>query len=344
MYRFPIHEELYEGEITILQEAIAKETVAVEPSDCPVCQGNEASSFVRLSDYEYSTVDQSFAFVSCQRCALLRLNPRPRVDQFNKIYPSNYHPFNFSKGKSIGYWARDLRDRLIIRKYRKYLLPGARVIDVGCGDGGFLKLLKKYGHRSYELSACDLNDAILNDLESEGVRIYAGDFLEQEVPAAYFDFVVCFHTLEHVPDPVSMLKKLASSLKPNQGKLVLQVPTPRGLNWLIFKGKYWSGYHTPRHFWLFCFEHIEQMAKQVGLRVVTARTIPSPGFWMQSILNMLNDFDVRPKIKKHFDINQKPTPFISLVGLTFFTLVDILQSLIFHKTDTLEIIFEKSDI
>ena len=97
-------------------------------------------------------------------------------------------------------------------------LAGAQVLDVGCGGGLLSEAMAKAGA---EVTAIDLAPELvkvarLHGLES-GVkvdyRVQSVEDLAAERPGS-FDVVTCMEMLEHVPDPLAILRACATLLKP----------------------------------------------------------------------------------------------------------------------------------
>lgn len=97
-------------------------------------------------------------------------------------------------------------------------LRGARVLDVGCGGGLLSEAMAKAGA---DVTAIDLAPELvkvarLHGLES-GIkvdyRVQSVEALAAEQPAT-FDVVTCMEMLEHVPDPLAILRACANLLKP----------------------------------------------------------------------------------------------------------------------------------
>lgn len=103
-------------------------------------------------------------------------------------------------------------------------LKGKRALDVGCGGGLLTEALAAKGAEATGIDLADeaLEVARLHGLESgikASYRAISAEALAAESPAS-FDLVCCLEMLEHVPDPASVLRAIASLVKPG-GTVVL---------------------------------------------------------------------------------------------------------------------------
>lgn len=92
-----------------------------------------------------------------------------------------------------------------------------RILDVGCGTGGMLPLLSRFGH----VTGTDSEPLALEYCRRRGFEdVHLQDGFIAPAP---FDVVTLFDVLEHVPDHVGFLGWIRGLLKPD-GHLVLTVP------------------------------------------------------------------------------------------------------------------------
>lgn len=96
-----------------------------------------------------------------------------------------------------------------------YIVPGAVVLDFGCGTGDILKNLP--------CSRClgvEINEPSLKIAKEQGIETFTRI---DQVPDEVSDVVISHHALEHIEDPIGTLKGLKSKLKPG-GIAVIVVP------------------------------------------------------------------------------------------------------------------------
>ena len=99
-----------------------------------------------------------------------------------------------------------------------------RVLDFGCGEGLFLKEIEARGVELDDYVGIDLREDALQTARSYHPRhrFELVDISQWHSPAASFDLVIACQVLEHLPDPVSALRRLVGL---SSERLLLTVPT-----------------------------------------------------------------------------------------------------------------------
>ena len=69
--------------------------------NCCVCESRDATIIGKGEDFEYHTSPDTFSAMQCNSCRLVYLNPRPTINEFEKIYPPTYHAYNKRLGATI---------------------------------------------------------------------------------------------------------------------------------------------------------------------------------------------------------------------------------------------------
>lgn len=144
---------------------------------------------------------------------------RGNMSQFNDAVKSDVlhmymgHPYpNYSKKERQNIFAAELC------RYRylglETFLPGARVIDVGCGTGHrVIPLAKHFGVKEYvgiDHSAASLKvaEALATELEMDNVTLAEGDLFSLPYSDEHFDIVISQGVLHHTSDPYRGFKEL----------------------------------------------------------------------------------------------------------------------------------------
>lgn len=135
------------------------------------------------------------------------------VDEIKTFYDSVYHANANASGSTLrGHYRRLLR--------RLGMKPGARVLDVACGTGGWLQVCTDHGAM---VSGIDLSDkaiSVCNERMPDGV-FYAQAAETLPFNDADFDVVTCLGSLEHFVDPVNSLKEMVRVARPHATFIIL---------------------------------------------------------------------------------------------------------------------------
>jgi len=282
---------------------------------CCLCGREESDPVAVGEDFEYRTSPDSFLAVRCRQCGLIYMDLRPDEEELPRIYPPSYHAFNFSPER-FGFVFR-IRRRLEARRALRWcrdLESNARILDVGCGDGFHLRLLREFGNPSWTLEGVDVNADAVAVGHKAGLTIHHGNLNSVDLPANSFDLVLLIQTIEHLADPVGTLAAVRELLRPG-GRLVIVTDNADSLDFRLFGGRHWGGYHFPRHWNLFTRTTLRLLAEKSGLEVASLATQMSPVNWTYSVRNLLADWGFPRWLYNRFSL-QSP------LSLTAFTALD----------------------
>jgi 2-polyprenyl-3-methyl-5-hydroxy-6-metoxy-1,4-benzoquinol methylase len=283
-----------------------------DASICILCSREGAPFYHGLRDYTFGAAG-AWNYRECPQCGLLWLSPRPMPSDMGQFY-SNYLTHQVKKDHAharrvndkfkLALWARALGRpdlapdgpwSLIARTFgldpfiRELgtmgtmqlggIKPG-RLLDVGCGNGSFLSLMRSAGWKVAGLEP----DPKAARLASErlGVPIPSDTLREAAYPAASFDAVTMQHVIEHVYDPVGEIAECRRILKPG-GLLVIVTPNVASEGHRRFKAD-WRGLEPPRHVHLFTRKTLAACAQMAGIGIKSLWTSArlAPGIWIES--------------------------------------------------------------
>jgi SAM-dependent methyltransferase len=252
-----------------------------------LCGADDAVPEAVGYDFEYNTASNPFRFVRCRRCSHVYLSPRPAPADLGVIYPSNYYTLA-GTGSLVARMQRVWEGRKV-GVYRGALGPGKkRILDVGCGDGRFLEVLRDFGPPEWELVGVDFDPTAVERCRARGFTAFAKRVEDMASEDGTFDAVVMLQLIEHVEDPVVLAKRVFALLR-SGGVFVVETPNLAGWDHALFRKRWWGHYHFPRHWNLFSTASLKRMLEGAGFVVERSDQLISTSAWTISLGNYFLD-------------------------------------------------------
>lgn len=117
----------------------------------------------------------------------------------------------------------------VIAELANKYTPSGRLLDIGCGTGSCLSLIKQYTGNRLELYGSDIDDKCLALTQERVPSVHtikmSDNGFDSESLGSNYDTCLLSHVLEHVLYPLDTLKKILSIIKPH-GHLILATPNP----------------------------------------------------------------------------------------------------------------------
>ena len=191
---------------------------------CNLCGSSEIKRLYALKD-DYISIhedcDRILHVEKCRKCGLIFIS---NVEDIDKVHETFWK--EIIKDKSIefeGVSSSDYEGKvLLMDKYR----DKNRVLDIGCGDGQFLKILKDRGWNEFGIEVT--KDVVLYAREELGLNVVQGVAEDIDFSENYFDVVIMWGVIEHLKDPQRVLQKINKILR-GGGLLLIYTPNANSL-------------------------------------------------------------------------------------------------------------------
>lgn len=250
---------------------------------CRICGQTDHDRVYQVREMMYGTRER-FDYFECDSCGTLQIIEIPTDPE--RFYPADYLSFDdevpiartFTRRTAARLTGEYLRTgKGFVGKMIEGQFPGlvghyspslhglpraigrdARILDVGCGNGSFLRTLHYFGFRS--LTGIDA--FIADDISyPSGVKVFKRRIEDVEPE---FDLIMLHHSFEHMPDPHGAMENVARLLAEG-GQCIVRIPV---LNFAWEKyGVNWVQLDAPRHFFLFTEQGFADLAGRSGLVV-----------------------------------------------------------------------------
>jgi 2-polyprenyl-3-methyl-5-hydroxy-6-metoxy-1,4-benzoquinol methylase len=174
------------------------------------------------------------------------------------------------------------RDKL---RFVAGLPRGARVLEVGAGDGSFVSRLNASG---LEANGIEPSERGVRAAKDRGAPVERATLEELDLEPESLDCAIAWHVLEHLDDPLAALTQIAAWIR-DGGRLVVACPNLASLQARL-GGDRWFHQDVPRHRTHFTASGLQRLVERTGFRVERMSHIVveqnALGMW-QTLLNRL---------------------------------------------------------
>lgn len=275
------------------------DAVVIEP--CPVC-GSDGTLAATRRDLQFD-LDETYDYANCTECGAFYQTPMPDGEKIASFYPSDYDAYDppgklkqrsFPEKATLNAWygyRLQPRNPLVLAlglllglfRYKDSVpfIENGRALDVGCGNGKYVRTLGVLGWRA---EGIDFSADAVRAASDAGIPVRQGTLIDEEFQPETFDLVSARHLIEHVPAPVEFVTNVNRLLKPG-GMFMVRTPNSRALARGFF-GASWFPDEVPRHLILYSPANLDRLLGNAGFERVTVRTFTTPKY-------ILNSWDYR---------------------------------------------------
>lgn len=240
-------------------------------TNCPVCDSPKISFRNKAGDCEHPKEPLHWSLFGCDDCSVGFLNPQPTWQELIPYYPPDYLCYNTHVDDEDAVAEEAKRQG----EHRHIPIPvGKRLLDVGCGGGSFLQVLKKLG---VDVKGVEPGESAAAAARDAGLDVFTGtleEYIAQHGTDEKFDVITCSHVLMATPTPAQTLDCMRQLLAPN-GYIWVAVPnaeceSARVLGWR------WHSAYFPRNFIQFTPKTLSKAGEVAGLEIRRQSTYSFP--------------------------------------------------------------------
>ena len=207
---------------------------------------------------------ESFEIKKVSKGVLTTL-PKTKTHDLRRYYDSKNY-YSHSSSKSVLSILYDLSSRfMVFRKIKlvsRLLKDKNKLLDFGCGRGGFLLSAKK---RGFEVCGVELIPSLQKELIDKKIKVY--DKLESV--SRRVNAITFWHSLEHIND-VSQALIMSRKHLHDKGILIVALPNHDSFDSKYYKS-FWAAYDVPRHRVHFNKKGLLQTVEKYGFKHLSTK-------------------------------------------------------------------------
>jgi 2-polyprenyl-3-methyl-5-hydroxy-6-metoxy-1,4-benzoquinol methylase len=135
-----------------------------------------------------------------------------------------------------------------------------RLLDIGAGSGDFVARMRGLG---WSAEGLDFDPRSVDNARARGLTFHLGDLASQGFRDEAFNAITMSHSLEHVHDPIALLREARRLLVKPGGQLAIATPNTGSVLHRKF-GQHWFALEPPRHLHLFSRQSLALALRKAG--------------------------------------------------------------------------------
>jgi SAM-dependent methyltransferase len=280
-------------------------------ADCPLCDRAGAQRQFITRDRVHS-IAGTFAIHRCESCQAYFIQPWLNDEELARYYPEAYGRFRHGESlnkKNYQGWQRLVLEQHYgypsrngktepnaLKQAAAYLLSfvtakgvipyrgSGKILDVGCGGGGYLYRLKQWGWNTYGVEPSETG---AKQAQSLGLTVKQGSLTDARFESEFFDVIRLSNVVEHLPNPKTVFREIHRILKPD-GIVYITVPNTRSLVFWLFQEN-WYALDAPRHVISYSPKTLKTLADATGFDVAREDFTAGPFNFVRSMKYLLEE-------------------------------------------------------
>ena len=215
-----------------------------------------------LTDFMGKTTEIELRYYFCTGCELIYQSPLP--DTLEIDTDINSGSYEDLVKKEAGFLKKRHHNRKLYYDAIRHAVSveGKKVLEVGCGPGHHLAMIRDNGARS--VFGVDF-DKTAAKYAQEKYNLHVAKTPLEVLPDQEYEIIFLHQVVEHVTDPYFFCRQLNRLLSPG-GKIVISTPNCMSFGRLLFKGN-WSLLTFNQHLHLFSPKSISRLLTECGFEI-----------------------------------------------------------------------------